>query len=178
MRVAAVSITLATVCTFSYGVLPSLWMLLAVSLIHAVADSFTLPANQVAAAMAAPLEDASSGQGLLGATGLAAAGITGLVAGYTYQHLGRAALFSGTAAVMVGFLALALASSKEFLRPLPAEARGGERPLICGSPADRLQLSTRWSSRPSAMYSGNAPISSGRPRSECQPSRSRTRGER
>ena len=74
MRVAAVSITLATLCTFSYGVLPSLWLLLAVSLIHAVADSFTLPANQVAAAMAAPRADASSGQGLLGATGLAAAG--------------------------------------------------------------------------------------------------------
>ncbi len=118
MRVAAVSITLATLCTFSYGVLPSLWLLLAVSLIHAVADSFTLPANQVAAAMAAPRADASSGQGLLGATGLAAAGLTGLVAGYSYQHFGRAALFGGTAAVMAGFLAIALVSSKEILRPV------------------------------------------------------------
>ena len=109
MRVAAVSITLATVCTFSYGVLPSLWLLLAVSLIHAVADSFTMPANQVAAAMASPLQDTSSGQGLLGATGLAAAGLSGLVAGSVYEHLGRAALFTGTAAVMAAFLILALA---------------------------------------------------------------------
>ncbi len=122
MRVAAVSITLATACTFSYGVLPSLWLLLAVSLIHAVADSFTLPANQVAAAMAAPRQDASSGQGLLGATGLGAAGLTGLLAGYTYEHLGRTALFGATAAAMVGFLALALISSKAVLRPAPVEA--------------------------------------------------------
>jgi MFS family permease len=117
MRVAAVSITVATACTFSYGVLPSLWMLLGVSLVHAFADSFTMPANQVAAAMAAPLGDASSGQGLLGATGLAAAGISGLASGYVYEHLGRAALFTGTAAVMVAFLALAMAFSKETLRP-------------------------------------------------------------
>jgi MFS family permease len=122
MRVAAVSITVATACTFSYGALPSLWMLLGVSLIHAFADSFTLPANQVAAAMAAPPGDASSGQGLLGATGLAAAGISGLASGYVYEHLGRAALFAGTAAVMACFLALALVFSKEVLRPVPAEA--------------------------------------------------------
>lgn len=123
MRVAAVSITVATLCSFSYGVLPSLWMLLAVSLVHAVADSFTLPANQVAAAIAAPLQDASSGQGLLGATGLAAAGISGLVAGYTYQHFGRATLFGGTAVAMACFLALALVSSKETLRPVPVEPK-------------------------------------------------------
>ena len=67
-----------TVCTFSYGVLPSLWMLLGVSIIHAVADSFTMPGNQVAAALAGPPEQASSAQGLLGATGLAAAGLAGL----------------------------------------------------------------------------------------------------
>jgi MFS family permease len=122
MRVAAVSITVATACTFSYGALPSLWMLLGVSLIHAFADSFTLPANQVAAAMAAPLEDASSGQGLLGATGLAAAGISGLLTGYVYEHLGRSALFTGTAAAMACFLALALAFNRESVQPAQAEA--------------------------------------------------------
>lgn len=108
MRVAAVSITLATVCTFSYGVLPTLWLLLAVSLIHAVADSFTMPANQVAAAMASPLQDTSSGQGLLGATGLAAAGLSGVLAGSVYQHQGRAVLFAGAAVAMAICLLLAL----------------------------------------------------------------------
>ena len=54
LRVVAVSLTVATVCTFSYGVLPSLWMLLGVSIIHAIADSFTMPSNQVAAALGSP----------------------------------------------------------------------------------------------------------------------------
>jgi MFS family permease len=106
MRVAAVSIAAATACTFSYGVLPSLWLLLAVSLLHAFADSFTMPANAVAAAMAGSVQDASSSQGLLGATGLAAAGISGLASGYVYEHLGRATLFTGAAGAMTVFLLL------------------------------------------------------------------------
>ena len=89
LRVVTVSLSVAAVCTFSYGVLPSLWMLLGVSIIHAIADSFTMPGNQVSAALASPPQHASSAQGLLGATGLAAAGLTGLVAGYLYQHWGR-----------------------------------------------------------------------------------------
>jgi DHA1 family multidrug resistance protein-like MFS transporter len=107
LRVVSVSLTVAAVCTFSYGILPSLWMLLAVSIIHAVADSFTMPGNQVSAALAGPPEHASSAQGLLGATGLAAAGITGLVAGYLYEHWGRLAVSTTTAAVMAIFIVAA-----------------------------------------------------------------------
>ena len=88
-RVVTVSLTVAAVCTFSYGVLPSLWMLLAVSIVHAVADSFTMPGNQVSAALASPPEHLSSAQGLLGATGLAAAGLTGLAAGLPLRASGR-----------------------------------------------------------------------------------------
>ena len=129
MRVAAVSITLATVCTFSYGVLPTLWLLLAVSLIHAVADSFTMPANQVAAAMASPLQDTSSGQGLLGATGLAAAGLSGLVAGTVYEHQGRAVLFLGAAVAMAVCLFLALWLTGPAVAPVDQEALVGNPSL-------------------------------------------------
>jgi MFS family permease len=108
IRVVSLSIAVATACTFSYGVLPSLWMLLAASLVHAAADSFTMPGNQVAAAIASPPEHASSAQGLLGATGLAVAGLTGLVAGFAYQQLGRAALFTATSTVMTVFLFAAI----------------------------------------------------------------------
>src|SRR3954453_70821 len=69
LRVVGVSLTVAIVCTFSYGVLPSLWMLLGVSIIHAVADSFTMPSNQVAAALGGPPEHPAAPPGLLGATG-------------------------------------------------------------------------------------------------------------
>jgi len=107
LRVVTVGLSIVAVCTLSYGVLPSLWMLLAVSVVHAVADSFTMPANQVSAALASPPAHVSSAQGLLGATGLAAAGMTGLVAGYIYQHSGRLAATASTAAVMVIFLVTA-----------------------------------------------------------------------
>ncbi len=108
LRVVSVSLSIAIVCTFSYGVLPSLWMLLAVSLVHAVADSFTMPGNQVAAALASPPDQLSSAQGLLGATGLAVAGFTGLAAGFVYEHAGRIVVCTGTALLMAVLLTVAV----------------------------------------------------------------------
>ncbi|MDQ1432137.1 MAG: hypothetical protein QOF40_2739, partial [Actinomycetota bacterium] len=119
LRVVAVSLTIATICTFSYGVLPSLWMLLAVSLVHAVADSFTMPSNQVAAALASPPEHLSAAQGLLGATGLAAAGLTGLVAGFVYEHAGAVVVCTGTAATMAAFLLVAVTLGRRDLADTP-----------------------------------------------------------
>lgn len=112
MRVVAMSLTVAAMCTFAYGVVPSLWMLLGISVIHAVADSFTMPGNQVGAALACPPEQASSAQGLLGATGLAAAGVTGLVAGALYEGWGRFAATTTATAVMGAFLVVALAQTR------------------------------------------------------------------
>ena len=66
LRVVAVSLTIAAVCTFSYGLLPSLWLLCLVSFIHALADSSTMPGNQVAVALVSPPEQLSSAQGMLG----------------------------------------------------------------------------------------------------------------
>jgi hypothetical protein len=83
-------------------------MLLAVSLVHAVADSFTMPGNQVAAALASPPDQLSSAQGLLGATGLAVAGFTGLAAGFVYEHAGRIVVCTGTALLMAVLLTAAV----------------------------------------------------------------------
>ena len=107
LRVVSVSLTIAAVCTFAYGILPAVWMLLGVSIVHAVADSFTMPGNQVSAALASPPEDISSAQGLLGAAGLAAAGLTGLAAGFLYEEAGRLAVSSTTAAVMAALIVAA-----------------------------------------------------------------------
>jgi hypothetical protein len=52
-------------------------------------------------AISSPAGQVASAQGLLGATGLAAAGLTGLIAGAVYEHVGRLAVCGGTAAVMV-----------------------------------------------------------------------------
>src|SRR3954452_4969023 len=128
LRVVSVSLSVAIVCTFSYGVLPSLWMLLAVSLIHAVADSFTMPSNQVAAALGSPPEHLSAAQGLLGATGLAAAGLTGLAAGFVYEEVGRFAVCTGTAVLMVVFITIALTLGRRDLAGTP-EMVGTDAPL-------------------------------------------------
>ena len=128
LRVVAVSLTVATVCTFSYGVLPSLWMLLGVSVIHAIADSFTMPSNQVAAALGSPPEHLSAAQGLLGATGLAAAGLTGLAAGFVYEEAGRFAVCTGTAVLMAVFLTIALTLGHRQLADTP-EMVGTDEPL-------------------------------------------------
>jgi MFS family permease len=120
LRVVSVSLTVAAVCTFAYGILPAVWMLLGVSMVHAVADSFTMPGNQVSAALASPPEDISSAQGLLGAAGLAAAGLTGLAAGFLYEEAGRLAVSTTTAAVMAVLIVTArlLASQRSpRLRP-------------------------------------------------------------
>jgi MFS family permease len=115
LRTVATSIGLATLCTLSYGVFDALWVLLAFSLVHAVADSFTMPGNQVAVAIAAPRHRLAAAQGLLGATGLATAGIVGLVAGVVYEHAGAFALFTGAAAVMAVCLGAALYLGRELL---------------------------------------------------------------
>ncbi len=107
MNVVVFSIFVAMLCTLSYGFLP-LWLVLVVSLVHACADSFTMPGNQVAVAMASPPDQLATGQGLLGSTGLLVAGLMGVIGGSVYDSLGRAWLFSLTAAAMAVFLVLVI----------------------------------------------------------------------
>jgi MFS family permease len=120
LRVAGFSIAVATLCTLSYGFLP-LWPLLIVSVVHAVADSFTMPANQVAVAMSSPPEHVAAGQGLLGAVGVAVAGTVGIVAGGVYGDLGRGPLFIGTAATMAVFLGWAIVNAGSLRHPFAAK---------------------------------------------------------
>ena len=68
IKVVSVSILVAAVCTSIYGFGP-LWVLIVVSAVHATADAFTMPSNQVAVAIASPPDQVATGQGLLGATG-------------------------------------------------------------------------------------------------------------
>ena len=120
LRVAGFSIAVATLCTLSYGFLP-LWPLLIVSVVHAVADSFTMPANQVAVAMSSPPEHVAAGQGLLGAVGVAVAGTVGIVAGGVYGELGRGPLFVGTAATMAVFLVWAIFNAGSLRHPFASK---------------------------------------------------------
>ncbi len=103
LRVMSVSIVVAAACTAVYGVGP-LWVLIVASGIHAVADAYTLPGNQVAVALASPSDQIATGQGLLGATGLAVAALAALGGAAVYETYGRTVVFTGTAIGMLVFL--------------------------------------------------------------------------
>jgi MFS family permease len=104
--VVSVSILAAAGCIVVYGVGP-LWVLIVASGVHAVADAYTMPGNQVAVAMASPPDQLATGQGLLGATGLAVAGVAALGGAAVYEAFGRTVVFTGTALLMLVFLAAA-----------------------------------------------------------------------
>ena len=103
IRVVSVSILVAAACTAIYGIAP-LWVLIVVSAVHATADAYTLPSNQVAVAIASPPDQVATGQGLLGATGLAVAGLAALGGAAVYEAFGRTVVFTGTATTMALFL--------------------------------------------------------------------------
>ena len=121
MRVVVFSITLAALCTLSYGLLP-LWLVLGVSIVHAVADSFTMPSNQVAVALSSPPDQIAAGQGLLGAVGLGVAGVTALAGAAIYDAAGRGVVFAATAGVMAVFLGLATWRGRALMAPGAAMA--------------------------------------------------------
>ena len=123
IRILTISIAIAAICTFSYGIGP-LWLLIVVSGIHASADAFTMPGNQVAVAMSSPPEQLATGQGLLGATGLAVAGLAALGGSALYGTFGRFTVFTATAVLMLVFLLIARLRWQAYEATLPAASTG------------------------------------------------------
>jgi MFS family permease len=113
----AVCIGVATACMFTYGVIKVLWVLLILSVVHSIADSFIMPGNQVAVALATPQHRLAAGQGLLGAAGLATAGVAGIVSGWTYQHAGPFTLFTAASGWMLLCVGVALLLGRDLVRP-------------------------------------------------------------
>jgi MFS family permease len=107
MRVLPLSLGIAVVCMLGYGTIEGLWWLAAIVAIHSIADGFTMPANQLAIARASPPDQIASGQGLLGAVGLAIASATALGAGWIYGAWGALALYAASAAGMIALIAAA-----------------------------------------------------------------------
>ncbi|MEX1217365.1 MAG: MFS transporter [Acidimicrobiales bacterium] len=115
IRIVTISITVAAIATCLYGFLP-LWLLVIVSGIHAIADAYTMPANQVAVAVSSPPDQLAAGQGLLGATGLAVAAAAALIGALVYDSLGREIVFTVTAILMM----ICLGISRQRWRAQPA----------------------------------------------------------
>ncbi|MEM7140500.1 MAG: MFS transporter, partial [Actinomycetota bacterium] len=123
--VVAVSIAVAAACTLAYGWIEILWVLLAVSLLHAIADSFTMPANQVAVARASPPDQIAAGQGLFSAMGTLVSGIVAYAAGALYESEGPEWVYTSAAIAMVVFLVAALVRDRS-ARSVSAGELAGE----------------------------------------------------
>lgn len=102
------SIGVAALCTLAYGWVDILWVLLAISFVHAIADAFTMPANQVAVATATPPEQLAAGQGLFSAAGTLVSGLVAYGAGALYETQGPELLFTAASIAMTVLLALSL----------------------------------------------------------------------
>ena len=117
MRAAALGIGCAIPCMWAYGFVTPLWALAVLVLLHSVADSFTMPANQLSIARASGPELLAAGQGLLGALGQATAAATALAGAWIYQTAGPGVLFGGSAMLMLLLLGGAVRLGTELLKP-------------------------------------------------------------
>ena len=89
---------------FAYGHAPSGGIMLAISLVHATNDGFTVSSCGVAVGLVVPGERQASAQGLLGGVETLAAGIAATVIGQIYQHFGRTVAYTSCAATMVALV--------------------------------------------------------------------------
>jgi MFS family permease len=126
LRVFLLSALFAAPCLVSYGQLTSVLLLTVVSFVHAMGDAFGFPAIQVAAAVSAPPEQQAAGQGLLGAVGLATAGIAAQGAGAAYHAFGPGSVFVLVAVVVVTLATIGAGVGNVLLRPpvvVPADVQ-------------------------------------------------------
>ena len=106
-------------CMAGYGVLTSVTLVVLLSLVQSIGDSFAAPASRVAAAVASPPDQHASAQGLLGATEVLVAGLVALPAAASYEHLGAGPTWVGAAVIMVGFMIAGLAIDRRALVATP-----------------------------------------------------------
>ena len=88
---------------FSYGVIDSIWVICIPLVIHSIADAYTMPATQMAVAMASGEDAIATGQGLFGATSMVVGAVTAGIGGIVYQETGASGLWftSGVAMILL-----------------------------------------------------------------------------
>ncbi len=118
VRSAFVCLVVIAPLTVLYGSVASLGLIVAVSLIEAVAQAVAVPASQSAMARAAPEGSIAAGQGLAGAMQQLGAGLVALVAAPIYGVAGALVVFGGAAGVIVVIGAIAWVIDRR--NPAPA----------------------------------------------------------
>ena len=99
-RVATVGLTLASMWMLLYGQAATGGIMFAIAMVHAVSDGLTMSSTGVAVGMVVPAERQAGAQGVLGGFQTLMAGVMASVAGLAYEHLGRAAAYTVSAAAM------------------------------------------------------------------------------
>ncbi len=94
-------IWIVAIVVMAYGLIGSVPVIIAVSLIESVGQALAGPGTAAAMARASGAARAGSGQGLARGIGFLGAGLTAFAAGPVYQYWGARALFGGTALVMM-----------------------------------------------------------------------------
>ncbi len=103
-RLGTFGLLVGAAAMFAYGHAPSGGVMLAISLVHATNDGFTVSSSGVAVGLVVPGERQASAQGLLGGVETLVAGITAAVIGQIYQHFGRTVAYTSCAAAMLALI--------------------------------------------------------------------------
>ncbi len=106
-RLGTVGIVVGAGFMFLYGLMPSGGAMLAIGIVHAVFDGFTIASSGVATAMVVPGERQASAQGMIGAVETLVAAVTAILAGVLYEFHGRFTAYTVCAATMVTLAATA-----------------------------------------------------------------------
>src|SRR6478735_2915314 len=106
---------------FSYGFVPTGAAMLAVGIVHAMCDGFTVSSAAVGVGMVSPPDRQASAQGMLGAAETLVGGLTAVLAGVLYSWGGRALAFTTCSVVMI-----TLSAGAWFLAGPGVRARRGE----------------------------------------------------
>lgn len=101
LRLVSATMMIALLCMIGYGVIDSIWWMLAPMIVHAVVDAVSMPATQLAVGYASGENAIAAGQGLYGAAGLIVAAIASIGGGAVYQYYGADGLWLGSAAFML-----------------------------------------------------------------------------
>ena len=95
-RLGTFGLLVGAAAMFAYGHAPSGGVMLAISLVHATNDGFTVSSSGVAVGMVVPGERQASAQGLLGGVETLTAGITATAIGQIYEHFGHTVAYTST----------------------------------------------------------------------------------
>jgi MFS family permease len=106
LRGSVVGTIVVAVVVFSYGVIGSVAVIIAVGLLESAGQALAGPGSAAAMARATGPERAGAGQGLSRGIGFLGAGLVAFVAGPVYAVWGARALFGGTAAIMLVLVAV------------------------------------------------------------------------